>query len=80
MTRIPGLEKRQAPWHLRWMYRKMRNMFGKDLTPVKLQMRVPGIVWGGIAMEAALGRKRRVPLRHIQLATVRTAARVGCPF
>jgi hypothetical protein len=43
-------------------------------------MRVPGIVWGGIAMEAALGRKRRVSLRYIQLAKVRTAVQVGCPF
>jgi hypothetical protein len=80
MARISGLEQKQAPWHLRWFYRTMRKMFGKELTPVKLQMRVPGIVWGGIAMEAALGRKRRVSLRYIQLAKVRTAAWVGCPF
>jgi hypothetical protein len=33
-------------------------MFGKDCTPAKIQMRLPGLVWGGIAMEAALGRKR----------------------
>jgi hypothetical protein len=55
-------------------------MFGKDLTPVKVQMRVSGIVWGGLAMEAALGRKRLFSLRYIQLGKVRTAARVGCPF
>jgi hypothetical protein len=55
-------------------------MFGKDLTPAKVQMRVPGIVWGGIAMEAGLSRKRRVSLRLAQLAKVRTAARIGCPF
>jgi len=49
-----GLEKHQAPWHLRWFYGVMRKMFGKDLTPVKLQMRVPGIVWGSIGMDAGL--------------------------
>jgi len=80
MARIAGLERKQAPWHLRWFYTVLRRMFGKDLTPVKLQMRRPGIVWGGIAMEAGLGRKRSVSLRYIQLAKVRTAARVGCPF
>lgn len=79
MARISGLEKKQAPWHLRWFYGVMRKMFGKDLTPAKIQMRVPGVVWGGIAMEAAM-RKRRVSLRFVQLATIRTAARVGCPF
>lgn len=80
MARITGLERNQAPWHLRWFYNTMRKMFGKDLTPVKLHMRKPGIVWGSIAMEAGLSRKRRVSLRFIQLAKVRTAFRVGCPF
>lgn len=80
MARLTGLEKREAPWHLRWFYSAMRKMFGKELTPVKLQMRLPSLVWGSIAMEAGLGRKRKVSLRHIQLAKVRTAARVGCPF
>ena len=80
MARISGLEKNQAPWHLRWFYRAMRKMFGKDLTPVKMQMRKPGLVWGGIAMEAGLARKRCVSLRYIQLGKVRTAARIGCPF
>ena len=80
MARVSGLDKAGAPWHLRWFYRVMRRMFGQDLTPATIQMRVPGIVWGGIAMEAALGRKRLVSLRHIQLAKVRTAGRIGCPF
>jgi alkylhydroperoxidase family enzyme len=80
MNRISGIEKSQAPWHLRWFYTTMRKMFGKDLTPVKQQMRLPGMVWGSIAMEAGLGRKRKVSLRFIQLGKVRTAARIGCPF
>jgi hypothetical protein len=80
MARIAGLEKKQAPWHLRWFYGMTRKMFGKDLTPAKVQMRVPGLIWGSVAMEAALGRKRRVSLRLAQLAKVRTAARIGCPF
>jgi len=78
MPRIAGLAK--PPWHLRWFYSTLRRMFGKVLTPVTIQARVPGLVWGGIAMEMALGRKRRVSLRYIQLAKVRTATRIGCPF
>ena len=80
MARVSGLEKKQAPWHLRWFYGVMRKMFGKDLTPAKVQMRLPGLVWGGIVMEAALGRKRLVSLRYIQLGKVRATARIGCPF
>ena len=41
MARLAGLEKKQAPWHVRWSYGVMRRMFGKDLTPAKLQMRRP---------------------------------------
>jgi hypothetical protein len=80
MARLTGLEKKDAPWHLRWFYTTLRRMFGKDLTPVKIQMRRPGMVWGGIAMETGLGRNRKVSLRYLQLGKIRTAARVGCPF
>lgn len=80
MARIAGLEKNQAPWHLRWFYGAMRKMFGKDLTPAKMQMRLPGLIWGSVAMEKGLAKRRQVSLRYIQLAKVRTASRVGCPF
>lgn len=79
MARIAPIEQKDAPWHLRWFYRVMRKMFGKELTPAKVQMRLPGMMWGTIAMETGL-RMRRVSLRFVQLAKVRTAARVGCPF
>ena len=80
MARVSGLEKRDAPWHLRWFYGVMRKMSAKDLTPAKIPMRLPGMVSGGIAMEAALGRERLVSLRYIQLGKIRAASRVGCPF
>ena len=80
MPRVSGLEKKQAPWHLRWFYGMMRKMFGKDFAPAKIQMRLPSLVWGGIAMEAALGRKRLLSLRYIQLGKIRAAACIGCLF
>ena len=80
MARLTPIEKQQAPWHLRWFYGVMRKMFGKELTPAKMQMRLPGMMWGSIAMVAGLARKRRVSLRLSQLAKVRTASRIGCPF
>jgi hypothetical protein len=43
-------------------------------------MRLAGLVWGGIVMEAGLGRKRFLSLRYIQLGKIRAAARIGCPF
>jgi len=40
VARVIELEKSQAPWHLRLFYGVMRKMFGKDLTPAKIQMRL----------------------------------------
>src|SRR5262249_48208184 len=58
MARITGLEKSEGPGHLHWYYTMMRRMFGKDLTPAKIQMRRPGIVWCGVDMEGGLAKKR----------------------
>ena len=79
MARVSGLEKKDAVASavvLRPDAQNVRERF----TPAKIQMRLPGLVWGGIAMEAGLGRKRLVPLCCIQLGKVRAASRVGCPF
>jgi hypothetical protein len=80
MARISGIERKDAPWHLRWFYTTMRKMFGKDLTPVKIHARVPRVLWASILVEVCFSRKRRVSLRHSQLGKIRVAARVGCPF
>jgi len=79
MFRISDFEKDQVQWHLRLFCCAMRKIFGRDFTPAKIQVRLPGLVWGGVAMEAALGRKRLVSLRYVQLGKIRAAARIGCP-
>lgn len=79
MARIAGIEAKQAPFFVRQVMKKMRKMLGKDLTPVKIQARVPRLFWMNIAMEWLLG-KTKLPLRWRYIANVRTAARVGCPF
>jgi hypothetical protein len=40
MARVSGLEKNEAPWHLRWFYRVMRKMFGKANVPDELYARL----------------------------------------
>jgi hypothetical protein len=80
MARMSPIERRQVPWHLRWFFRATRKMFGKELTPARIQARVPRVVWAGILADGALSGRRKISLRYIQLAKVRTAGRVGCPF
>ena len=80
MARMTPIERRQVPWHLRWFLSATRKMFGKELTPTKIQARVPRVVWAGILADGALSSKRKISLRYIQLAKVRAASRIGCPF
>ena len=74
MVRMSTIDRKQAPWHLRWFYAATSRMFGKELTPVKLQARVPRVVWAAILVEACLSGRRQVSLRHIQLGRIRAAA------
>ena len=80
MTRFAPIERENAPWHLRWFYRVLRRMFGKELTPVKLQARVPRVLWASILFEGVLSGRRGISLRYTQLAKIRVTSRVGCPF
>ena len=80
MARVSGLEKKQAPWHLRWFYGMMRKMFGKDFTPAKIQMRLPGLVWAALPWKPLSTESALISLRYIQLGKIRAAARIGCPF
>ena len=56
MSRIAGLERNQAPLSVRWMYGRLRSMFGKELTPFKVRARVPKLAWA----EGKLGKQGAV--------------------
>lgn len=80
MPRIQPLERQEARWSVRWMYGAVKRRFGKELTSLKVQARVPGILWASSLMSRFLDRKRHVRHRLKSLVGIRTAARVGCPF
>jgi len=80
MARIEGLDPRQAPFLMRQVFRKVRKMLGRDLTPQKIVARVPRVFWVDALGEWLLGQKAAVPHRQQMLLTLRTAVRVGCPF
>jgi hypothetical protein len=80
MARIAGIEAKQAPLFIRFVMSKVRRLVGKDLTPMKIQARVPRVFWVNIFTELLLGEKARVPKRWRAVVQTRTAARVGCPF
>ena len=80
MARITGLEPNQTSFLMRQLFGRVRKLLGKDLTPQKIQARVPRVFWISIITEVLLGQKAKVSLRHRSIVQLRTAARIGCPF
>ena len=80
MARVEGIDPRQASFPMRQVFKKVRKMLGRDLTPQKIAARVPRVFWINVLAEWLLGQKATVPQRQRMLLTLRTAVRVGCPF
>jgi len=78
MARIDGI--RRTPFLMRPVFRRVRKALGKDLTPLRIQARVPRVFWVGMLMEWLLGQKAHVPHRLRSIVQLRTASRIGCPF
>ena len=80
MPRITGLEPRDTSFLMRQVFARIRKILGKDLTPYKIQARVPRVFWVSIFTEMLLGQKAKVSRRHRSIVQLRAATRVGCPF
>ena len=80
MARVEGVNPNQTSFLMRQVFKKVRNMLGRDLTPQKIVARVPRVFWTFTLPEWLLGQKSGVPQRLRSLIMLRTAVRVGCPF
>ena len=80
MARVEGVDPRQTSFLMRKVFRKVRKVLGRDLTPQKISARVPRVFWVTVLSEWLLGQKAAVPQRFRSIVLLRTAARVGCPF
>ena len=80
MARVEGVDPKQTSFLMRQVFKKVRKLLGRDLTPQKIVARVPRVFWVNALMEWLLGQRANVPQRLRSLLMLRTAARVGCPF
>ncbi len=80
MARIEGVDPKQTSFLMQRVFKKVRKMLGRDLTPQKISARVPRVFWVNVITEWLLGHKAKVPQRLRSLVMLRTAVRVGCPF
>lgn len=80
MARIEGIDPNRATFMMGFIFKKIRKIFGKDLTAQKISARAPRVFWVNALGEWLLGQKGKVPKRQRSIVQLRTAARVGCPF
>jgi len=80
MGRLEGLDPQKTSFLMRLVFGQVHKVFGKDLTPQKIQARVPRVFWVNVLTEILLGRKAGIPRRQRSIVQLRTASRVGCPF
>jgi alkylhydroperoxidase family enzyme len=80
MARVEGIDPARTSLAMRQVFKKVRKVLGRDLTPMKITARVPRVFWVEMLTEWLLGEKARVPHRLRSLVLLRTAVRVGCPF
>ncbi len=78
--RIRGLEQHEAPLVARPLYGKVKKMFGKVITPIKVQARRPGILWLSSLLGLAIEKSGLIPHRLHLLVELRSAQCIGCPF
>jgi alkylhydroperoxidase family enzyme len=86
MAHMKGIEPAEAGWFTRLVYwlvrRDMRKLTGKDrlIEPVKIAAHHPRVLRAMGQMEGALAASQSVPAELKQLASLRAAMLIGCPF
>jgi hypothetical protein len=80
MVRIEGISKREAGAVTRFAYWFSRRRFGKVAEPLRVTAHHPTLLRGYGAFELALDRSSLLDERLKDLAGLKAATLVGCPF
>jgi hypothetical protein len=84
MARIPGADPAKqsflAGWFTRTVYSATRRKLGKMVEPASVIAHHTRILWGYGQMEQSLMSSHLIEENLKELATLRTATLVGCPF
>lgn len=80
MARIEGIPKSEAGLLTRFAYWYSRRRFGKVPEPLTLVAHHPRLSRGYGLFELALQKARLVDARLKELASIKVATLVGCPF
>jgi len=77
---VPAKQGVIAGWFTRFVYALTRRKLGRVVTPIEITAHHSRILWGYGQMEQALLGSNRVDSKLKNLASLRVATLVGCPF
>lgn len=80
MARIEGVSAKRAGWWVRVADWAARRRLGRSVEPVRILGHSSRLLFGVGAFEWALDGAAAVPSRLKELAQIRAATLVGCPF
>ncbi len=80
MTRIPGVEQKDAGLLARILYFLTRRRLGRVITPIKLYAHHPRLLRAYAHMELGQDAAKTVEPALKTLAGIEVARRIGCPF
>ena len=86
MARINSVDRQHAGWFTRFVYsmveRKMAKLTGKRslVEPIKIAAHHTRLMWAQGQMELGQDAANSVPVALKDLASIKAASMVGCPF
>jgi 4-carboxymuconolactone decarboxylase len=80
MARTPGLTPDAAPEHVQKIYAGVERVYGKMLEPIAVAAHSPEVLAAMLAFEREVRNAPALEPRLKQLANLKTATLVGCPF
>ena len=78
--RIEGVARNKAGFLARLTYRFSRRRFGKVADPLRVMGHHNRVLFGASMFELAMDRAKTVEPRLKELAQIKAATLVGCPF
>ncbi len=80
MDRVTGVTPARAGWVAKWIYRELKKRIGRIPKSKTLQAYDTGTLVACTWMDTAVAKARTVPPSLKELAQLKVAALVGCPF
>jgi hypothetical protein len=80
MTRIPGVAKEDASAVAKEAFERVERGFGSLPEPLRVMAHSDSILQASLGFDRYLSRAARLDARFKSLASVKTAALIGCPF